>query len=104
MNKDEMVSDALMADAKQFRGERDALRELLRKALGSCDDATTAFEDDPNGSGQWTCHACFAESKAKWNHGSIVSGAPNEIAHKPDCWAEHARKLLNPSAEQEKGV
>lgn len=76
--------------------ERDA---LLRKALASCDEATAAFEDDPNGPGQWTCHACFAYTNAQWHHGGIVSGGPNEIAHELDCWAEQARKLLSASAE-----
>lgn len=119
--------DALMADAKQFRGERDTLRAqldnalnkrlaaehslldakeqlaerdaLLRKALASCDEATTAFEDDPNGPGGWTCHACFAECKAVWMHGQIVAGGPNQIEHTKDCWAEQARATLSASAE-----
>jgi hypothetical protein len=79
--------------------ERDA---LLSKALASCDEATSAFEDEPCGPGQWTCHACFAWTNASWERGSIVHGGPKEIAHEPDCWAEQARIVLSASAEPAK--
>lgn len=91
-----------MKDSEEVRklkgqlAERDA---LLRKALASCDEATDTFEDDPNGPGQWTCHACFAERKALWMHGSIIAGGPNQIEHTKDCWAEQARNLFSARAE-----